>query len=430
MSTAQMVSPMQIGLKNAKRELGMGAPPPPDATQADQMLARLVCDPSAKVDVVEVAEWILDFPQLDNTIVNTWGPRINVFGTPDSQPPPGITDANNTLPVPGMPSSDYVVTGLLVACYVEPEARLIRGNAWNPAGSIVQPASPDVFTANDLANGAISGVAGFAGSDYKAALLLWGMPSWRWAYNFVLGYELNWFKEHQTSLIKEPLTKIAMIQPFAESDAAGIVFASNEDRIAVENARLTALGDPHQFLGISHKRLGSVTVAGVNVGVFTPTREEDSSPTMWGGPGVPQSPHQKEPLRLACPVYWPSGSPFGIEFTVKDPEYQAEMQRWLSLTGGNNGNPGLDLNLPQSATLNGNTTSGGNIMLEQTLDAIPALVSQAVNTNRGLYKGGRATLSVGLLGKRIPQAWKAAVWRAVQSGAIQAPMGYGSLPNS
>jgi hypothetical protein len=427
--------PPKIELDKARKVLGMGMPPPTTPSAADQLLAKLVCDPSAKVDVVEVAEWIFDFPQTDATINSTWGPRINVFGTPDGDPPPGISDAFNTLPVPGMPSSDYIIKGLLVAVYVEPEGRLIKGNFWvTPPSGAVNPPSPDVLTLNDFTNGALgTGPLAPTSVNFLPGLFLWGFPTWRFAYNFVLAYELNWFKEHQTSIIKEPLTKIAMIQPFAESDAAGIAFTSDEDRIAALNARLVLLASGAAssiFLELTHKRLGSVTVAAANVGVFAPSREEDGSPTMWGGIGVPQSPWQKEPLMLACPIYWPSGSPLGIEFTVKDQEYQAEMQRWLSLTGGNNGNPGLDLNLPESATLNGFTSSGGNIALEQTLDAIPVLVSQAVNSNRSILKGGRATISVGLLGKRVPQAWKPAVWRAVQQGVIQAPMGYGTLPAS
>lgn len=429
--------PPQLKLRNAKKELGFGMPPSffgPDAATA---LAKILAAPTTRGIIVETASWTVDLPLTDQQVAATFGKSINIFGTTDGQPPQGVADASNTLAVPGMPASDMILLGINVRVLVEPESRLIRGNAINPTGQgATPPGSPDVNSLNDANNNVFGVVLSGEGDDpqnhaYLPAEFLWGLPTWRAAYAFVKAYELNWQKDHQESLIREPLTEVATIQPFAEAEAAGLAFTSNIDRIKLLNDRLTqVLNVAQQFLPITHKRVGSVLAAPGNLGVFTPTREEDGAPTVFGGIGVPQNPVEKAPLVFAVPIYWPAGQPMGITFTVKSDVNQAEMQRWLSVTGGSGGNPGLDLNLPFSSQYSGFTATGAGIMDEQTLDAIPLLVSQAVQTNRVLDKGGRMIFEVGLVGLRISQSWKSAVYQAVQSGAIQAPMGYGTLPSS
>jgi hypothetical protein len=169
----------------------------------------------------------------------------------------------------------------------------------------------------------------------------------------------------------------------------------------------------------------------VNVGNFTPSRAGDAASSMFGGIGVPLS-SRKDPMRFAQPIFWPAGHSMAIQWQVNDQAYQAEMQRWLSLTGAINGVPGSDLNLPQSnvAGLSGfaPTTAGADVMLEQTIDIpTPVAITQQVQTNRAILKGGALVFEIGLVGYRIPETWKIMIAKAIKSGAIQCPDGYGSL---
>jgi hypothetical protein len=413
---------------DARKEIGLGMPPEQFGSNAGMALADQ-CSPQSRIVVVEDARWRIDLP-ISDASMGTFGDRFSPWLTPDGQPPPGVTTATNTLATPGIFAQDMIIRGVSVRVLVEPEARLIRGGLFNPGGAASQPGQPDVASQSDIANGALGLAAGQ--SAPTPAELLWGMATWKVAYALENAYELVLSKSHQDRLIQEPLTAIARIEPFAEAEAAGLVYGSNQDRIAILNARLTNLGQPTQFLPTNFKRLGVATVAGAPVGVFTPSREEDASQTMFGGIGVTQNLLQTDPFLFTHPIFWPAGHPCNLQFQVNDQAYQAEMQRWLSVTGGIAGNPGNDLNLPYSIVpgLSGPapTTPGSPAMLEQSLDLLPVLYSQQVQTNRAILKGGTMVIELGIIGFRVGSpGWRKHVASAIKSGAISAPNGYGAL---
>jgi hypothetical protein len=189
-----------------------------------------------------------------------------------------------------------------------------------------------------------------------------------------------------------------------------------------------------QFEPVTHERLGSYTVAGpLNIDDVTPTREQDASPSIFGGIGVPRGRHQIDPFIFASPVFWPAGHTMGIQFQARDPQYQKSFQRWLSLTGGTGGTPGSDLALPFAAAgvfaASGLAPSvvAANVATEITEDAAFTVATQQVPTIRSINKFGRMRFEIGLVGLRVPQSWKAPVMKAIKAGAIQAPNGYGSL---
>jgi hypothetical protein len=445
-----------LRMGNARKEIGFGAPPSFFDANTAVALAKILAAPTSRGIIVESANWDIDFPITDNNIASTFGKTLAPFSTPDGQPPPGVFMSSNTLTAPQMPTSDMVILGVRVRCLVEPESRLIRGNVFNPTGVTTVPGSPDVFSSADF-GGAVLGFTGegsptAAGAGYIPAELLWGTPTWRAAYNLIKAYQLDWKMQHQDSLIKEPLTQIATVEPFAEAMAAGTSFTSNIDRIRVFNDRMNGVGGvsgigptPLIFEPITHKRLGSFNAgggAGANAGDFTVTREEDGSPTVFGGIGVPGDDMLRSPLIFPVPVFWPSGQPFGLQLSLYNEDAQAEMQRWLSVTGGQNGIPGTDLALaPWSSPVGpvlvspGFTGTGAGVMQEVTLDpvngaGVPTAVSLGSPLMRFLGKGGVMVLEMGIIGMRITQSWKAAVYQAIQSGAIQAPMGFGTLPSA
>jgi hypothetical protein len=418
----------QMNQKLAKYEIGMGLPPDELGMTDDDILAA-DCDPNGKVVIVEVASLVADLPLTDQDINAVLNNNFNLFGIASGQPPAGFSQAFNTLATPGVIPYDMIILGLSIRVLVEPEAFLIMGNAYTPGGSTAFPGSPDVWSLNDYNNalGLPSGTTPFV-----PAMLQWGRPTWRAAYWFTKAYELGWSQDHQTYLVREPLTQMARIEMFSAAEAAGIAFASDIDRINYYNAQISNLGSPIVFLPVTHKRLGSDTNAGsgANRGIFEPTREDDASSAVFGGVGVPVNMAQKDPYVFTTPIFWPGGIPMGISFQAYDSAALGEMQRWLSITGGSNGIAGSDQNLPVSAAINGFSPSAiaANVMLEQTLDTAPVDVTQQVQTNRYLGKGGRIIWEIGLIGRRIGDAYRPAVARAIKKKAISAPMGLRNLP--
>jgi len=430
---AAIASHVPPNYRDSKKEVGLGMPPEQYGDNADMCLADQ-CDPRARVVIAEVARWRIDTPLADTTIGGPLGDRINVWGTPDGQPPQGITTATNTLATPGIFASDMIIRGLSVRVLVEPEGRLITGMYYVPGSSAALPGMADVWTQNDITNGALGGPAGLSP---LAAELLFGINTWKSAFSFVNAYELVVGKDHQESIVKEPLTQVAHIEPFAEAEAAGMVFGTNQDRVNELNQRLINIGQTGQFLPTMFKRLGSVTNnAANNVSVFTPSREQDGSLTMFGAVGVPQNLLQKDPYLFTTPIFWPAGHPMSMFFEVNDQVYQSSFQRWLSVTGGSGGQAGADLALPVSNLVAGNGSNGltpsatnnNVIMLEQTLDNAPVTITQQVQANRTLLKLGAMVLEVAVIGLRISNPkWGPVVAKAIKQGAISAPRGYGNL---
>lgn len=421
---------------HAKKDLGMGMPPGAfgDTVSAQDAALMAQCNPQAKLVVVEVARWTSLLPLADAAIGTTFNGTMNVWGTASGNPPPGVAFAFNTLSTPGVLPQDMVLLGLSVRVLVDPEGRRIRGNFYLNGGSTVFPGSPDALSVNDATRAL--GLPG--GTTLTKADLLYGFPGWKAAYAFINAHELVWLKNHQDQLIREPLTQVAHVEPFAMAEAAGTAFGSNADRINEFNGRIAsaAVGQPGIFLPTTHTRTGSRTDGGGNnFGTFSPTRQDDASPTIFGGVGVTQNMLQHDPYLFSQPIYWPAAIPFGIQFQAYDPTWLAEFQRWLSVTGGTNGAAGLDLALPvqpagppQIGNVAPSVAPTGDIMQELTSDVPPITAGEQIVTTTSICKLGRMVFEIGLIGRRIPETWKGVVYRAVMSGAMQAPGGLGNLP--
>jgi len=454
---APVVTPGRgMNMREARKELGLGQSPDIWGTNADAALAQML-SPTGRIEIVEVAQWRVDIPVADSAIPGTYGDRINVWGTSDGQPPQGVTAATNTLATPGVFPADMLIRGLSVRILVTPEGRLIPGNFVDAAGLVNLPASVDVATQNDVAgetdteppvayNCLNLATLGQAEQSILPSQLLYGFPSWRVAYNLVLAYELTLLRNHQEQLIREPLTQVAHIEPFADAHAAGLAFACSQEAVLSLNERLVGMGlTTQQFMPVFFERYGSATGAiplGTtppttspgNVGVFTVSRERTAQSAVFGAIGIPQNRIQRDPYLFPVPVFWPHGAPMAIQFLANNEAYQAEFQRWLSLTGGVGGQQGRDLDLPFSLVngLSGIMPSSlvpGVTTVEQTLDPQnPILVSQQTQTNLALLKYGPLLLEIGVIGCRMSNpAWGPIVARAIRAGAIMAPMGWGDL---
>ncbi|MGH3514301.1 MAG: hypothetical protein ACRDRB_18815 [Pseudonocardiaceae bacterium] len=429
------VSGGDFAFRDARLEIGLGQPPDAFGSDAANFLADQ-CSPTAKITIVEVARGRVDLGVPDAAIPTTFGNRLNVWGQKDGNPPPGFTTLTNTLATPGLVASDMLLRGWSIRVLVEPEARTIPINFFTPGATPRIPGSPDAWTQNDFLN-----ALGLANDQSMIpGDLLYGLPTWKAAYAFINAYQGAWLRNNQDALIRDPLTQMATIQPFAEAEAAGLAFSTNQDRILAANQRLVQLGISQQCMPIFQKRLGCLTSSGEgarDVGDFIVSREDDASPTIFGGIGVPTNRLTKDPYLFTQPIFWPAGYPMSFVFEANDDAYLAEMQRWLSVSGGTGGNVGQDLNLPWTnvASITGETLSpstgsqtAAQTMLEQSLDPTPVNVMQQVPVRRALVKSGAMVFEVGLIGQRISQPWKRLVAQGVACKAIACPMGYGTLP--
>jgi hypothetical protein len=150
--------------------------------------------------------------------------------------------------------------------------------------------------------------------------------------------------------------------------------------------------------------------------VFHPTRDFDLAPVTWGGlrwQGYGCRGQMYRPVESPC--FLERGIPIGMIFVVQDAVHQALMLQAVTIDNGALGtNVSIDENLlDASAGGSGVPTAGAivaggvNTMLEQTLDAIPVLISQSVNTSREIFKGGILKLAIKIKGWEMPGGWKA-----------------------
>lgn len=420
-------------MPQAEKYLGLGQPPSCYGQDAANDILKKACDPRGKPVVVEEAEVRVDIPISDDAIPKTFGPQIACWNLARGTDVAGYTTVTNTMNVPGMLPGNTLMLGWRIQVSVEPQNKSIPGQFVNPktsGGTLNLIGSPDAASEND--NLRALGL-GAGQTTPLAGQLLFGLPTWLAAYAMLKAYEGVWEITHQEQLIKQPLITCARIDPFAEADAAGQAFSMNQVEVLGYNQRLLQfLGvNGTQFQPVSHLRLGSATEGGTNQGVFSPTRDLDASSTMFGGIGVPQSKLEKPPLLFAKPVFWPAGVSQSFYFSLYNSVYQAEMQRWLSLTGGANGNTGQDLTgIPWSSTITGGSdlvpsTTGAGIMREKTLDPAFTLITEQLRSNRGLGKAGRILIAVGAIGRRIPDSWNDMVAQAIAAGDIACPAGHG-----
>jgi hypothetical protein len=92
-------------------------------------------------------------------------------------------------------------------------------------------------------------------------------------------------------------------------------------------------------------------------------------------------------------------------FVVQDAVHQAQMLEAVTINNepfGSNISP--DENLPCLTTFG---VLDPNVMLEQTLDAVPVLASQQVSVCRQTFKGGILKLAIKIKGWEMPGGWKA-----------------------
>jgi len=381
---------------------GLGQPPSPAAAASC-----LKCS-FGNVPVTEEVVWTVLVPITHQATQQTFGDIINLFS--GNSTPAGVCSVDSTFLVNGILQTDLYCTGIGIHVFVEPFAFSAIGNGWEaPSAAGTAPApSPDVWTKNDLDNGALGSAAQVGTSSaplITPASLSWGTDAQDAGWNFINAYQLQFRTNQRELMLNEMLADVSYFASFGDAVAAGTSEVAVIEYAALVNAQYRALGSATIFLPANFRRYGSVgTSPASNVGLFHATRDFDFAPVTRGGlkfqgTNCGGSMYRK----VERPCFFERGIPIGPQFVVVDPCHQARFQAAISIdsfTGSQN--------LEPDANVSGFTLTGTNVMLEQSLDlTTPTNIAEQVTVTRQVYKGGIFKLAVKLKGWEMPGAWKA-----------------------
>lgn len=358
--------------------------------------------PVWNMDVIEQVRWNLQGPLADQTVEQNFGTEIDLFGSGKSVP--GVDFVETTMAQTGQ-TQTYMITCYL-GFHLEPEPMCftVQGNAWtHPVTGATQPPSPDVFTQNDRANGAL-GAAIAAGTQVMLpAVFEWGWWANYVAWHMARGYNLRWKIGQHTNIMDEVLRHSAYMPPSAQDGSASSSEVDIIEFVARLNRRYEQLGSALDFLKINRLRVGS-TGAAPNVGSFKPDRSLELVGATYGGMDLRSLLKGNSEFRkLALPYVIKPGVPIGLFLQENDPIQGAIMRDYLSITQGQGGST------PPLVTDAGNInavpdgTGAGSVALERTLDGLN--VPQQVDAERAIFKGGELKMSMLIKGFEVTEDW-------------------------
>lgn len=356
------------------------------------------------IPVVEEVVWTIPLPLTPTEALATFGETVNLLSGSSSVP--GVASIDSTFLINGILQTDILAQGIGVHVFCEPMSWSTIGNAFNapasPLGSA--PPSPDVFTLNDLAQSAMGPDINTDANDpnFFPAVLEFGAPVWRAGWNFINAYQFQWKTSQRELVLNELAADVSYFGSFADAMASGTSEVPIIEYVALVNATYRAKNSNTIFLPVTFRRVGSVTVGGLNVGVFHPTRDFDLAPVTWGGlrwQGYGCRGQMYRPVESPC--FLERGIPIGMLFNTQDAVHQAQMLEALTID-----NEPFGTNVCPDENVGGSTSTGANAMLEQTLDAAPVNVPQVVNVCRQVFKGGILKLAIKIKGWEMPGGWK------------------------
>jgi hypothetical protein len=362
------------------------------------------------IPVIEEVVWTIPLPMTLPEAISTFGETVNLLSGSSSVP--GVASIDSTFLINGILQTDILAQGIGVHVFHEPMSFSTIGNAFlAPAvAALTAPPSPDVWTADDAANGAIGGLV-TSPPNFFAAVMEWGADAWRAGWNFINAYQFQWKTSQRELVLNELAADVSYFGSFADAEAAGTSEVPIIEFVATMNAFYRSKGADLVFLPVSFRRVGSVTtfpapgaaVGFPSVGVFHPTRDFDLAPVTWGGlrwQGYGCRGQMYRPIESPC--FLERGIPIGMLFQSQDSVHQASMMEALTIN-----NEPLGFNISPDENLGLTTTTGAHVMLEQTLDAVPTLNPQIASVSRVVFKGGILKLGIKIKGWEMPGGWKA-----------------------
>ena len=379
---------------------GLGADPsgPNAATQADKCLR---CS-FGNIPVIEEVVWTIPLPLTAEEALATLGDTVNLLSGSSSVP--GVASIDSTFLINGILQTDILSQGIGVHVFCEPMSFSTIGNAFVATDAVFpSPPSPDVFTGNDIANGAFPATTQTA--EINPSVFNFGADVWRAGWNFINAYQFQWKTSQRELVLNELAADVSYFGSFADAEASGTSEVPVIEFVAAVNATYRSKGSATFFLPVNFRRVGSVNQGGAtNVGVFHPTRDFDLAPVTWGGlrwQGYGCRGQMYRPIESPC--FLERGIPIGMLFTVQDAVHQASMLEAVTI---NNEPFGTNIS-PDVGVAPGFSGTGAAVMLEQTLDTTPVLVPQVTDVGRQVFKGGVLKLGIKIKGWEMPGGWKA-----------------------
>lgn len=374
------------------------------------------------IPVIEEVVWTIPLPLTSVEALATLGDTVNLLSGSSSVP--GVASIDSTFLINGILQTDILAQGVGVHVFHEPMSFSTIGNAFvAPSTPTAPPPSPDVFTSNDVFNGAFGPDFGGDDPDQEAPIpanFVFGAEVWRAGWNFINAYQFQWRTSQRELVLNELAADVSYFGSFADAEAAGTSEVPVIEFVAAVNATYRNKGSATIFLPVNFRRVGSVNNASItnNVGVFHPTRDFDLAPVTWGGLRFQGYGCRNQMYRpIESPCFLERGIPIGMGFVVQDAVHQALMLEAVTIDNdplGTNIEPDENftpLTVVGAAAGNGVPVAfpaaANSVMLEQTLDATPVLVQQQVNTSRQIFKGGILKLAIKIKGWEMPGGWKA-----------------------
>lgn len=363
---------------------------------------------SWNIPIIEQVRW--DIGPLDDTAIQaSFGTEIDLFGSGKS--PVGVDFVETTMAIPGEAQTPLLVTGIGFHLEPEPLCWSLNGNGWTHSiVGVAPPPSPDVFTQNDRANGAINAAVAAGTEVFLPAILDWGHWANYAAHAMVRGFDIVWAIGAHTVILKESLRHTAYMPPNGQEGSASSSQVSTSQFVRRMNDRYQQMGSALDFLRINCRRNGSYnTAGGANIGEFIPTRANDLVDATFGGMDLRSAlGNNKEFRQLAVPHLIPAGIPFGLSLQMSDGLQAAIMQQYLSITQGYGGAIPPVIN-DGGNILPGLTATIATAMTERTLPtaAVAGIVTvaQQVDADRVLFKGGGLMITQAVKGFEVEPDW-------------------------
>jgi len=398
------------------RMMGLGQKPG-SAPVSDVVKQTIGCG-FTQVPVIEYVTWTVDLPVADAAVTATFGDEIDVLQNPKTVN--GVTDVDSSFVINGLLQVDMLVVGFGVHAFAEPQNGTQIGNYVNPApapGSV--PVSPDSFTTNDI-TGSPNPLGLAADTTITPAELEWGVCAQNAIWHMMNGYQFQWIMQQRYLLINELAADVAYFGSYAEAVGAGSSSQAFQRYVNRVNTRYASLGAPGAFVPINAQRVGSVGTA-PNVGVFHPTRAYDQLDVTYGGLRVQGMTGAINPFRrLFRPVLLEKGIPIGMLLRSQDNYHVTQMQKYLAqsdLLGG------TVTTMPIGAGVSGTTVAPAGVIFNEltfpdTATPTTSLVSQQVQTDRVLLKGGAMQLAILIKGFEIWGPWKQYIQQQLVPGGF------------
>jgi hypothetical protein len=362
--------------------------------------------PVWNMDVIEQVRWTMEGPQTDQSVTKNFGAEIDLFGSGKS--PQDIDYVETTMAQTGETQTHFIT------CYVgfhlepEPLSFTASGNAWtHPVTGAVQPPSPNAFTENDIFNGAL-GVALAGGTPTQIMVPAIYRHGW-WAnyvaWHMVRAYNLRWKIGQHTNIMDEVLRHSAFMPPSAQEGSSGSSEVDIDLFVRDLNDRYDSMGSALDFLKINRTRYGSAFgTAGTNLGVFLPSRDQQTVGVTYGGIGLRGLLKGNSEFRkLALPYVIAPGVPIGLILQENDAVQATKMREYLSITNGFGGS------IPPIVTDDENILDGYDgtnatpVGLERTVDGFN--VAQSMPAGTAMFEGGELKLSLMIKGFEVTKQW-------------------------